>query len=206
MLPQLSHVNSGLDWRKDIVALCLFVTLQQSDSGRTLKDIAAVTGANLKRVWRLQRQWHHLAPLSTAASAAATAEQQIPRPEEILMTKLGYLGLSRQHDAPPLKAAMRNTRGYRGDFSANTIAGTVMSAYLQHCRTGARTCAKKPLKTSQEMPKSKMTSKKMVAQLFQVTPMSLFRYHTYLKRHNIELFPQERSATIESPPPSHNHV
>ena len=160
----------------DLATVSIYKTLQQRSSiSPSIVDIASVTNGDLKRIWKLQKNIEECCKNKDDVNQEVQAVyekdqvhcQQPLSPQDIILSKMGFLDLT-YADFKIMDTVIKNYVNAEADFSARTIAATVMFQYLKHI--------------------TKKTSMKKIAHLFLTTAMSLYRYQNYLKKNDIVLF------------------
>ena len=152
----------------DIATLSLYKSLSKNDeSKRPLKDICQISGADLKRIWKLQK-YIELSLHKLVIIKPVTAE-------DVIKSRIGKFDDSNLtltfSDFKVLKKLLNKTRHLHGDYSVNTISATAAYEYLNWKEKG----------------KKNKISKKIIATKFQSTPTSISRYQSYLKSNNVTL-------------------
>ena len=166
---QLHHYHRQ---QNELITLSIYKSFQNLGTARSLKEIASVTRADMKRLWKVQRQWEERLQALTY-SPRTTVTPMVLTPQDLLRSRLGYLGLGFQH-FKTINQGLKATKHYQADFASHTIAGAAMYSYGQSL----------PLSLKLAIGTTNLT-KKSCAALFHTTSMSIFRYETFLKKHNV---------------------
>ena len=155
----------------DLATLSIYKSLQQRSSiSPSILDIASVTKCDLKKVWKLQKSTKHQHH-NEETSNNEVDQGQLIQPisaQDIILSKMGFLNLTFA-DFKIMDEAIKKSVETEADVSARSIAATVMYQYLKYY-------------------KKKHCTIKSIAGLFLTTPVSLYRYQSYLKQNNIKLF------------------
>lgn len=162
------------DWKPvpkipDVATVSIYKSLQQRSSiSPSIIHIASVTRGDLKRVWKIQKSIEQ-------GTEIKNYEEQISHalsPQDLILSKMGFIEdfkMTFSEDFKIMDNAIKESVETGTDFSARSIAATVMYLYLK--------CHKK-----------QRCSAKMIASLFLTSPVSVYRYQNYLKTNAIQLF------------------
>jgi hypothetical protein len=121
-------------------------------------------------VWKLQKTAEHQHHNEETSNNEVDQGQHIQpiSAQDIISSKMGFLDLTFE-DFKIMDEAIKKSVETEADVSARSIAATVMYQYLKYY-------------------KKKRCTIKSIAGLFLTTPVSLYRYQSYLKQNNIKLF------------------
>ena len=182
------HQHHGID----LATLSIYKSFQAMGIARSLKEIARVSGANTKRVWKMQRRWDEREkvvakslPLLPLPLPPPSTKVIVVTPRDLLLSRLGYLGLQPPHmttyqHVKRMDSAIQLSQTCQADFAAHTVAATLTWHYLQS-----------PLYPHKK-PK---VAKRAIAELYYTTAMSVLRYEKYLSKRQVVFFPSTTTTT-----------